>query len=533
MKKIFGFAFILIIVFSTGCEKVTEFAVVTQEVTLSHDTIVIRQNETKNLGIFVNAGFLNYVVDNSTPGLQIYPQNGTIQASNAGNFSLTYAVAQTIESPITTKISVKTSAGNFDVVVIVLPTSSAAVSPSFINLSKQNTKGKLYLSNSTLSKQQFQVSTSENYISFDVSSGVLNIGETRIVNVSFDPNNLPDNSRETSKIIVKIDNQTFPVDMAVSTLVTGLKLSGDLIDGQYSQSLKKFYYVSSKPKGISSFDPETKTTNFVSLPYVPICMTLSLDGKKAAIGYDANVTYFDIENMQILKNFSVDCKVIDIVLAPNNYIYSFPERDQWSSIRCTKISNGFTTNSQYASIYAGSKAELHPSGKWIYVLSTNLSPNDVHKFDISSGTAEKLYDSPYHGTYNLGDNVIINPIGDKLYSLGTFLSCNESQNLDLLYRGQLEKQLFSKYAFFHPVLDELFLVSQYSNWQSPNTNNKILRVDAASFEVKSTSITDDIIDADGNPNLSIPIIAWVHNDELFYVAHNEGKTIYEVNSFKL
>ena len=116
-----------------------------------------------------------------------------------------------------------------------------------------------------------------------------------------------------------------------------------------------------------------------------------------------------------------------------------------------------------------------------------------------------------------------------LISLENFIM---SKNIKIP-KNILENQLFSKYAFFHPVLDELFLVSQYSNWQSHNTNNKILRVDAASFEVKSTSITDDIIDADGNPNLSIPIIAWVHNDELFYVAHNEGKTIYEVNSFKL
>ncbi|MEZ4912200.1 MAG: hypothetical protein R2774_15230 [Saprospiraceae bacterium] len=526
--------FTIIVMCFLRCEKVTEFAVIEQEVSISHDTIVMHQGETKNLGVFVNAGFLNYVVDSDSPNLQIFPLSGTSQASSAANISIYYSQSQTISTPFVSNVGIKTPIKNFNVVVIVIPETSSAVSPSFLNLTKQNTSAKFYIFNTSISTQQFQISGIAPYLSLDKTSGTIDIGESQIINVSFDPSKLSENTRETSQITVNIDGKLHTIDIAVSTLIPGLRLNGNLVDGKYSESLKKFYFVSSDPKGISSFDPETKRIDFVPLIYTPTCMTVSQDGKKAAIGHDAQVTYFDIESMKQIKTYNVDCKVIDIILAPNEYIYSFPEADQWSTIRCTNIATGITTNSQYASIYAGAKADLHPNGMWIYVVSTNISPNDVQKFSIAKGTAELLYDSPYHGTYPLGDNIIINPKGDKLYSNGTFLSCDAIMANDLLYRGHLDNHLPSKYALFHPAKDELFLASQQnSSWPFESNSNQITKIDAVSYETKSTFIADDILGLDGNPTVGIPIIVFIHENTLFYVARNEAKSIYELNSFSL
>ena len=66
---------------------------------------------------------------------------------------------------------------------------------------------------------------------------------------------------------------------------------------------------------------------------------------------------------------------------------------------CISLATGEETTSSGYSIYAGTVAKLHPGGKAMYGADNGISPSDIEKYDIQSGTASVLYDSPYHGDY--------------------------------------------------------------------------------------------------------------------------------------
>ena len=125
-------------------------------------------------------------------------------------------------------------------------------------------------------------------------------------------------------------------------------------------------------------------------------MSLSLDGIYATVGHDAWVSYINLSRVTLEKTFAVSTDVLDVVLAGNGYVYAFPRTDQWERIRCISIATEVETQSTGNFIYAGTLAKLHPDGDAIFGADNGLSPSDIEKFSIANGTAEYLYDSPYH-----------------------------------------------------------------------------------------------------------------------------------------
>jgi len=88
-------------------------------------------------------------------------------------------------------------------------------------------------------------------------------------------------------------------------------------------------------------------------------------------------------------------------------------------------------------IWQGTRARLHPSGSYIYGLSRDIYPNDIEKYDITNDTAVIMYNSPYHGDYDLGREFWISENGERIYTAtGNSFTCSSTDEYDLLYRGQ-------------------------------------------------------------------------------------------------
>ena len=237
--------------------------------------------------------------------------------------------------------------------------------------------------------------------------------------------------------------ETSPMDTAIlnvqaAPFIPLLTLSYRVVDAEYSRQLDRIIMISSSPNNLHIFDPVTGSDTSISLPLTPNCVSISPDGMFAAVGHNAWVSYVNLDTVTLVKTVSVTTDVFDVVLAGNGYVYAFPRTDQWETIRCVNISTEVETLHTGRSIRAGTKAKLHPNGLSIYGADNGLSPSDIEKYDISSGTAQYLYDSPYHGTYPMAGNLWMSDDGLRVFTRGgNVFRSSDVQSEDMTYNGSL------------------------------------------------------------------------------------------------
>jgi hypothetical protein len=122
-------------------------------------------------------------------------------------------------------------------------------------------------------------------------------------------------------------------------------------------------------------------------------------------------------------------------MGARNWAYVMPANGQWTNIRSINLETG---QEYLADFYAreATQMRLHSSGDYIYGLSRYIYPNDFEKYNIMQDTITEMYNSPYHGDYQLGLNFWISESGDRLYSeSGCTFKTSSDQGFDILYRG--------------------------------------------------------------------------------------------------
>ena len=228
------------------------------------------------------------------------------------------------------------------------------------------------------------------------TTGSLQIGESVTVNLNTDRTGL-ETGEHNAKINIsnnKGESMSLPIIVKHFNEEKWL-IEGVVKDAEYDRINDKLIVVVDSE--LRKYNFETESVTNIALPMPPSSVAISQDGLFAAVGHNALISYVDLTSMTLVETYPVTTDVLDIVLAPNNYIYAFPKADQWEQIRCINIATKEETLSSVSSIYAGTKAKLHPSGNYIYGADNGISPSDIEKYDITEGTATYSYDSPYHG----------------------------------------------------------------------------------------------------------------------------------------
>jgi hypothetical protein len=210
-------------------------------------------------------------------------------------------------------------------------------------------------------------------------------------------------------------------------------------DAEFSKALNAIVAVSEY--GLHIYRTDTRSVTTISLDSAAFCVAVSPDGMFAAVGHSGAISYVDLVNVTVLKKLDVSTDVLDVILAGNGYVYAFPRTDQWEYVRCVQISTNTETLHTGNQIYAGSLGRLHPGGSWVYGADNGLSPADIHKFSISSGTAVYSYDSPYHGDYSMCGNLWISENGTRIYTkCGNVFRSTADRSTDMTYAGKLETE---------------------------------------------------------------------------------------------
>ena len=247
-----------------------------------------------------------------------------------------------------------------------------------------------------------------------------------------------------------------PLDVA-----SRIALEHDVIDAEFSKALNAVVMVGSFPvNALYVYDVATATESQQSLNKVPTSVSISPDGLSAAVGHDALISVVDLTAVgqaaapaPTVLNVTAD--VLDLVLDSRGRVHALPRVDQWQSIHSVDVASNTEQLSTGVPIYAGALGRLHPSGDFLYTANNGLSPSDIEKWDITSGIAAVLYDSPYHGDHEMCGNVWFNESGTTIYTpCGNTFRSSAVQPHDMVYSGALELSPSDFYGFLIRTLSQ-------------------------------------------------------------------------------
>ena len=205
--------------------------------------------------------------------------------------------------------------------------------------------------------------------------------------------------------------------LGVLPVLDRIELGHDVVDAEYSAALEAIVMVSMQPENaLHVLYPATGVTHSVPLSRTPVAVSVAPDGRTAAVGHDGLVSHVGLEALgdalpPAPVELALSAQVFDLVLDGRGRAHVIPE----AGLR-RFISIDLATGTEYLSAtrWEGS-ARLHPSGDFIYVADTGFS-SDLEKWDIRSGMAEFVDDSPYHGQYSTCGDVWPSEDGLVLYT---------------------------------------------------------------------------------------------------------------------
>lgn len=205
--------------------------------------------------------------------------------------------------------------------------------------------------------------------------------------------------------------------LGVLPVLDRVELGHDVVDAEYSAALEAIVMVSMQPENaLHVLYPATGVTHSVPLSRTPVAVSVAPDGRTAAVGHDGLVSHVGLEALgdalpPAPVELALSAKVFDLVLDGRGRVHVIPE----AGLR-RFISIDLATGTEYlgATRWEGS-ARLHPSGDFIYVADNGFS-SDLEKWDIRSGMAEFVDDSPYHGQYSTCGDVWPSEDGLVLYT---------------------------------------------------------------------------------------------------------------------
>jgi hypothetical protein len=226
--------------------------------------------------------------------------------------------------------------------------------------------------------------------------------------------------------------------MPLLSPVSQTVLTHDVLYASYSASLKAVVMASSWPENalyIRSTDTGSETK--VALSKLPTALTLSPDGRQAAVGHDAKVSWVNLNTLE-RKLLDTSAQVFDLALDANGFVYIMPKVDQWVAVHVIDVAHNTETEQGWL-LYAGSHGKLHPSGTALYTADNGLSPSDIARWNLDGqGLITRVQDSPYHGEYGMCGNLWFSEDGATIYTAcgNTFRSSADKAS-DMRYTGKL------------------------------------------------------------------------------------------------
>ncbi len=283
-------------------------------------------------------------------------------------------------------------------------------------------------------------------------------------------------------LVVSRDGVEEPPDVAkVMSYHPLAPLEHRVVDAEYSRGLARIIMVSENPNRLYVHDPENGAETSVGLPSPPTSVSVSPDGTHAAVGHDGSVSHVRLTDTTTrLATRAIEANVLDVVLDGNGRACVTARDDIGvdDELRCVDLSNGVVTISTGGYFKATDAfMKIHPSGTLIYAAENGVFPQDIGVYDISSGTAEFLRDSPYHGDYAMCGNLWMSDDGLRIFTrCGSVFRYSDLPQNDMKYNGSLEGTGEIRHLDHSSVASKIVVLPDDNIYGDDAPANKTLRI---------------------------------------------------------
>jgi hypothetical protein len=222
-----------------------------------------------------------------------------------------------------------------------------------------------------------------------------------------------------------VASQCTPVDTNI--------LSYRVLDAAYSRTVDRAVIVTDSPNAVHLLDPHTMNDVAIALPAAPTSVAVSPDGKHAAVGHDAFVSYVDLVARSIVKTFPVSAPVGFVAVSDGGYVYAIPSADQWVSLYILDVATGTVTMTGPATVYAGTYGVVSIDNTTLFLADRGSSPSELYRYDISNPIAPVEKQMFFGDTYPVCGTAWISKDDSRVYT-----ACgNVFHASDLTYDGSL------------------------------------------------------------------------------------------------
>jgi hypothetical protein len=438
MKKSF-FLLITGFVLILGCKKEEN-----PQFKLSDSELVFNGIETKSLWLSVHPfKKCAYQITSCPDWLEIKPMGGTFSVDEIQELKITPVYDVTQHGVREGNIVIYSTLGEKTVHVKgIIGDVVYCDFPKNLDVDVIITTKKFTIENKGNMDFSFSLEPANNYISITNASGQLSVGEKKEIEINIHRDKMTETKDYESDIYLKVNGKTDTINVVIHHFVERkIHLESNVVDAEYSRKREMIVYVASNPMKLYLFHTQTNIIESIDLNFVPTCVSISPDQDYAVVGHNAHISYIDLNNKSIVRTYDVSCHVFDIVFGDNNWTYAFPKDYGQYEIRCVNLnlSNNNETLSTAYWTYCQTKARLLPTGNFIYGANNGLSPSDIEKYSIKNGTAEYLYDSPYHGDFPMNGDLWFSEDGNRIFTKGrSVFTTSELQEQDMKYNGTIE-----------------------------------------------------------------------------------------------
>lgn len=183
---------------------------------------------------------------------------------------------------------------------------------------------------------------------------------------------------------IDIGGQTFQITQAPHAVPDSnpmYRLGIQPVNSAYSKVTGNLILATANPNQVHIFDPKTRSGKSVELSLPPTSLSVSPSGGFAAVGHYGWISYVNLTDGGVEKQFAVPIDVESLVLAANGYIYAL-SMDQAGELVTIHIATGYMNVTNMVRTQPGAIPD--PSGQHIYLPFGTV-------LDISTGQPRALY----------------------------------------------------------------------------------------------------------------------------------------------
>jgi hypothetical protein len=156
---------------------------------------------------------------------------------------------------------------------------------------------------------------------------------------------------------------------------------------EYSRQLDRLILISNEPPLLHIHDPSAGIGVAIALSKPPVALSVSRDGKFAAVGHDGLITYVNLATATVQQEFRVRHDMAELALAPQGYIH-FTVAWENDGLKTLAMATGaLTTSEAFQSEHA--PVQIGPSGGFLYLLTDRPT-----KWDIRAGLPKLVATAP-------------------------------------------------------------------------------------------------------------------------------------------